>query len=202
LDGVKTDKVLSVREENLVSPTSEITLIGTKPIKGKDRVVNTEEIAPTIEYREDPDLLKGQTRTVSGQVGQRKTTVVYETDHGVRTDIILSQTSEVITAATPSIVYQGTKVISGFLPEDGKLSPVAENPSAEISTEDIDFTTEFRDSIDLPKGQTKILIPGEKGQRTVITEISREDDGEVRRELSNRITKEPVNQVILVGTKA
>ena len=84
LDGVKTDKILSVREENVVDSQPEITLVGTKPIKSRENVVSTEEIAPVLVYREDPSLLKDQSQTVQGRAGQRKIITIYETDHGIR----------------------------------------------------------------------------------------------------------------------
>ena len=202
LDGVKTEKVLSVREENVVDSQPEITLVGTKPIKSRENVVSTEEIAPVLVYREDPSLLKGQSQTVQGRAGQRKIVTIYETDHGIRTGMILSQTSEIVQEATPTIIYQGVKVIGRTTPEDGPLSPMVEKPSVEIRIEETDFTTEYRNSASLPKGQTKVLIAGEKGQRTIITEISSDNGVETRRELSNTITKEPINQVVLMGIKA
>ena len=134
--------------------------------------------------------------------GQRKIITIYETDHGIRTGMILSQTSEIVQEATPTIIYQGAKVIGRTLPEDGPLSPIVEKPSVEIRIEETDFTTEYRDSANLPKGQTKVLIAGEKGQRTILTEISSDNGVETRRELSNTITKEPIHQVVLIGTKA
>ncbi|WP_049551503.1 G5 domain-containing protein, partial [Streptococcus pseudopneumoniae] len=202
LDGVKTDKVLSVREENIVASQPEIILVGTKPIKSRESVVSTEEIAPVLVYREDPSLLKGQSQTVQGRAGQRKIITIYETDHGIRTGMILSQTSEIVQEATPTIIYQGAKVIGRTLPEDGPLSPIVETPSVETRIEETDFTTEYRNSASLPKGQTKVLIVGEKGQRTIITEISSDNGVETRRVLSNNITKEPINQVVLIGIKA
>ena len=202
LDGVKTDKILSVREENIVASQPEIILVGTKPIKSRESVVSIEEIAPVLVYREDTSLLKGQSQTVQGRAGQRKIVTIYETDHGIRTGMILSQTSEIVQEATPTIIYQGAKVIGRTLPEDGPLSPIVEKPSVEIRIEETDFTTEYRDSANLPKGQTKVLIAGEKGQRTILTEISSDNGVETRRELSNTITKEPIHQVVLIGTKA
>ena len=202
LDGVKTDKILSVREENIVASQPEIILVGTKPIKSRESVVSIEEIAPVLVYREDTSLLKGQSQTVQGRAGQRKIVTIYETDHGIRTGIILSQTSEIVQEAIPTIIYQGAKVIGRTLPEDGPLSPIVEKPSVEIRIEETDFTTEYRDSANLPKGQTKVLIAGEKGQRTILTEISSDNGVETRRELSNTITKEPIHQVVLIGTKA
>ena len=202
LDGVKTEKVLSVREENIVASQPEIILVGTKPIKSRESVVSIEEIAPVLVYREDTSLLKGQSQTVQGRAGQRKIVTIYETNHGIRTGMILSQTSEIVQEATPTIIYQGVKVIGRTIPEDGPLSPIVEKPSVETRIEETDFTTEYRDSASLPKGQTKVLIAGEKGQRTIITEISSDNGVETRRVLSNTITKEPIHQVVLIGTKA
>ena len=53
----------------------------------------------------------------------------------------------------------------------------------------------------LPKGQTKVLTAGQNGERTLLTEVSVVDGQEVRRVVESKVTKEPVSQILAVGTK-
>ena len=53
----------------------------------------------------------------------------------------------------------------------------------------------------LAKGQTKVLTAGQNGERTLLTEVSVVDGQEVRRVVERKVTKEPVSQILAVGTK-
>lgn len=70
-------------------------------------------------------------------------------------------------------------------------------------TETVDYTVKKVESDDLYKGETKVQTKGVEGERT-ITYRNKLIDGEVveTTEISNEITKEPVQQVELVGTKS
>ena len=69
-------------------------------------------------------------------------------------------------------------------------------------TEILPFETEKKDSSRLEKGEEKVETPGENGEKTNQIRIRLVDGEEESREtISEEITKEPVNEVILVGTK-
>lgn len=72
----------------------------------------------------------------------------------------------------------------------------------ESKTEAVDYTVKQVETEDLYKGETKVQTQGEEGERT-ITYRNKLIDGEVveTTEVSNEITKEPVQQVELIGTK-
>ena len=71
----------------------------------------------------------------------------------------------------------------------------------ETKTENIPFTTVEQPDGGLAKGQQKIIVEGANGERTITYEIHTLDGKETsRNEVSNAITKPPVNKVISVGT--
>lgn len=86
-------------------------------------------------------------------------------------------------------------------PEVAPAFPQVEKPSLEVSTEPVPFETVHQADPTLAKGQTKVLTAGQNGERTILTEVSVVDGQEVRRVVESKITKEPVSQILAVGTK-
>lgn len=68
--------------------------------------------------------------------------------------------------------------------------------------EEIGFKSIKKDDPTMDKGKTKVETAGEKGVKVLVYRIQREDGVEVSRTLiETEITKEPVDEVVLVGTK-
>ena len=86
-------------------------------------------------------------------------------------------------------------------PEVAPAFPQVEKPSLEVSTEPIPFEIVNQADPTLAKGQTRVLTAGQNGERTILTEVSVVDGQEVRRVVESKLTKEPVSQIIAVGTK-
>ena len=86
-------------------------------------------------------------------------------------------------------------------PEVAPAFPQVEKPSLEVSTEPVLFEIVNQADPTLAKGQTKVLTAGQNGERTILTEVSVVDGQEVRRVVESKVTKEPVSQVLAVGTK-
>ena len=86
-------------------------------------------------------------------------------------------------------------------PEVAPAFPQVEKPSLEVSTEPVPFETVTQADPTLAKGQTKVLTAGQNGERTILTEVSVVDGQEVRRVVESKVTKEPVSQILAVGTK-
>ena len=72
----------------------------------------------------------------------------------------------------------------------------------ETETETIDYTVKEVESDSLYVGETKVQTKGVEGERTIIYR-NKLVDGKVveTEEISNEVTKEPVDKVVLVGTK-
>ena len=86
-------------------------------------------------------------------------------------------------------------------PEVAPAFPQVEKPSLEVSTEPVPFEIVNQADPTLAKGQTKVLTAGQNGERTILTEVSVVDGQEVRRVVERKVTKEPVSQILAVGTK-
>ena len=86
-------------------------------------------------------------------------------------------------------------------PEVAPAFPKVEKPSLEVSTEPVPFEIVNQADPTLAKGQTKVLTAGQNGERTILTEVSVVDGQEVRRVVESKVTKEPVSQILAVGTK-
>lgn len=69
-------------------------------------------------------------------------------------------------------------------------------------TEEIPYKTISEETDELYKGESKVAAKGEAGERTILTK-ERLVDGEVVQSevVSNEVTKEPVDEVVRVGTK-
>ena len=68
--------------------------------------------------------------------------------------------------------------------------------------EEVSFDTETVKDADRPTSYKEVKTPGQKGSRSVTYEITVQDGQEVARtEIASIVTKEPVKQVVVVGSK-
>lgn len=86
-------------------------------------------------------------------------------------------------------------------PEEGVLNATVEKPELLVTTEEIAFQTIEQEDATLAKGQTKVVQEGVVGERTIYTEVTIVNGEKSSKVIENIITKEPVNKVIVVGTK-
>ena len=93
------------------------------------------------------------------------------------------------------------KTLSQVTPEEGPAFPIVDQPNVEVSTETIPFETVEQADPTLEKGQTRVLRAGQNGEQTVLTEVSTVNGHEVRKVVESKVTKEPVSQILAVGTK-
>jgi len=93
------------------------------------------------------------------------------------------------------------KTLSQVTPEEGPEFPIVDKPNVEVSTEIIPFETVEQADPTLAKGQTAVLRAGQNGEQTVLTEVSTVNGQEVRKVVESKLTKEPVSQILAVGTK-
>lgn len=107
--GKRTDDVVNTVTETLEEAQPKIIRQGTKPVNGREEVVTEETIEPEIIEREDNTLPEGETVTEEGTPGTRRITKVYKTVRGNRTDEVIEESSDVIQAATPTVVRKGVK---------------------------------------------------------------------------------------------
>ena len=92
------------------------------------------------------------------------------------------------------------KTLSQVTPEEGPAFPIVDKPNVEVSTEIIPFETVEQADPTLAKGQTAVLRAGQNGEQTVFTEVSTVNGQEIRKVVESKVTKEPVSQILAVGT--
>lgn len=69
-------------------------------------------------------------------------------------------------------------------------------------TQAIAFTTKTQDELDRPKGQKVVLQKGQAGAKQLTYRVTRENGREIDRQLVNtEVTKEPIQEIVAVGTK-
>ena len=179
------------------------------PVENKPELKSTTEVVPfeTI-TQNDATLPKGQTKVV--QEGVNGEQIVFsevttvdgkESSKVVKTSITKQPINKVIAVGTKEEVAPTPKVEYKTTPEEGVLSAAVEKPELVVSTEGIDFETITQNDATLPKGQTKVVKEGVNGERTIYTEVSTVNGEKSSKIVENSITKQPVNEIIAVGTK-
>ena len=93
------------------------------------------------------------------------------------------------------------KVEHKTTPEEGVLNAIVEKPELVVSTEVIPFEIITQNDATLPKGQKKVVQKGVNGERTILTEVSNVNGKQSSKVIENKITKQPTNEIIAVGTK-
>ena len=69
-------------------------------------------------------------------------------------------------------------------------------------TEEIPFTSREEKNADLPEGTRNVKTPGQKGEKTIVYTVTYVEGKETKREKkSETVTKQPVEEVVEVGTK-
>ena len=109
--------------------------------------------------------------------------------------------SPVVTSSETRKGIQQVNPQARVTPEVAPAFPIVEKPRLEVSTEPVPFEIVNQADPTLAKGQTKVLTAGQNGERTILTEVSIVDGQEVRRVVESKVTKEPVSQILAVGTK-
>ena len=87
------------------------------------------------------------------------------------------------------------------VPDEGMKTVIEDKPELEVRVGEIEFETQLQSDPTLAKGEKRISIEGAKGQERILTEVRIIDGIVTRNEVGREVLREPVTQVILVGTK-
>ena len=124
-----------------------------------------------------------------GSKGVQVTKTTYETVEGVKTDKVLSTTTEVKTPAVPKVVKKGTKPVEGTV--------------VETREEVIPFATKTEDDDTLKRGTTKVTQEGVNGKKQIIQTyktIRGEKTNDSPR-VEEKVLQAPQDKIIKNGTK-
>ena len=109
------------------------------------------------------------------------------------------QVDQEVAALTKALV--GLKPITqvGSLAENDVKALVEDKPSLEIVEKELDFDLVERTNPDLAKGERRVIQAGVKGQGLEYVEVSALDQS--RKVIATEVAKEPVAEIVEVGTK-
>lgn len=169
--------------------------VETKP----ELITRAEKIPFEVIRKENPNLPAGQEKIITpGVEGERTHYISVLTENGKQTETVLD--SQVTKEPVTQVVEIGAPITHKG--DEHGLAPAAEaKPRLDIQEEEIPFTTVTRENLQLPLGQTKVVIAGVNGRRTIFYSVSTTADGKKERTLVNSaVSQEAVAQVVEVGT--
>lgn len=121
-----------------------------------------------------------------------------------------SSTKDLVQSPQPSYAVEpilnptsekSMNIESKKVPDEGMKTVIEDKPELEVRIGEIEFETQFQSDPTLAKGEKRISIEGAKGQERILTEVRVVDGIVTRNEVGREVLREPVAQVILVGTK-
>jgi len=121
-----------------------------------------------------------------------------------------SSTKDLVQSPQPSYAVEpvlnptpekSMSIESKKVPDEGMKTVIEDKPELEVRIGEIEFETQFQSDPTLAKGEKRISIEGAKGQARILTEVRVVDGIVTRNEVGREVLREPVTQVILVGTK-
>lgn len=105
-------------------------------------------------------------------------------------EIVLGEDDRVTPAATEAVT-EGMQIVVNRVTFD-----------TIVETEIIEYETTYEDDSSMAKGQEQVSTNGENGEKEVTYKVTYVDGVEESREaMEEKVTKEPVNKVVKVGTK-
>ena len=172
-----------IKEEIVEEPEAKIILVGTKKIDFSELIELVQEepqISTSIEYKRSPEDVQKE----------------YDTAIQNGKDILNNKGN-----TSQEEVDKAVDDIKKAKGEIKKSQPKVTEEEITIK-EEIDFDIVKRDDPELDKGKTEVAQKGEKGTKKLIYKVTYEDGEEILRELvSEEVTKEAKDEIILVGTK-
>ena len=176
-----------VVSEDVIEAEYDVTIVGTKPIKGQTTVTDTVAIPFETEVREVDSYGTEERVIQEGVNGSKVVTTTIHTEKGV--EVSREVTGEEITKAPVN------KIV-----EVGKANLATKEVK---ETEAITFKKVTRNNPDMLEGETKVVQQGKDGVRTYTYKVELKDGVEVSRQLvGEEITTSAVDEITEVGTKS
>ena len=121
-----------------------------------------------------------------------------------------SSTEDLVQSPQPSYAVEpvlnpspekSMSIESKKVPDEGMKTVIEDKPELEVRVGEIEFETQLQSDPTLAKGERRSSWEGGKGQEWLLTEVRVIDGIVTRNEVGREVLREPVTQVILVGTK-
>lgn len=207
---------LAVWDENSFTVTVRRSMTVTVAADGKEKTVNLHEGDTVSDALQTANVLLGQndlcTKGVDTvlQDGDRISVVrrytVAITADGKTSQYLVNEGTVQNALGQAGVQIGAEDLVSQFL--EDTVTPDMEIQVQRVSyrdvttTESVDYDTVTKSDSSMYVGETKVETEGQEGERTIVTREKLVDGKVVEtEEISNEITKEPVDKVVLEGTK-
>ena len=170
--------------ENIIKqPVDEIVHIG---IGGQTTESKKEPIPFATEIIEDESMMEGEEKvTVEGMTGEKEILTTYKTKKGQKVGNPISTSEHVTKHMRTKIIHRGVK------------GSVTEKENVELP-----YTTKIVEDDTLPLGEQKVVQAGSKGNKEITRTWTTQRKLKVGDPTSTeKVTKEPVEEIIHVGTR-
>ena len=170
--------------ENIIKqPVDEIVHIG---IGGQTTESKKEPIPFATEIIEDESMMEGEEKvTVEGMTGEKEILTTYKTKKGQKVGNPISTSEHVTKHMRTKIIHRGVK------------GSVTEKENVELP-----YTTKIVEDDTLPLGEQKVVQAGVKGNKEITRTWTTQRKLKVGDPTSTeKVTKEPVEEIIHVGTR-
>ena len=180
---VGTDGKTTTTENIIKQPVDEIVHIG---IGGQTTESKKEPIPFATEIIEDESMMEGEEKvTVEGMTGEKEILTTYKTKKGQKVGNPISTTEHVTKHMRTKIIHRGVK------------GSVTEKENVELP-----YTTKLVEDDSLPLGEQKVVQAGSKGNKEITRTWTTQRKLKVGDPTtSEKVTKEPVEEIIHVGTR-
>ena len=178
-----TDGKSSTTENIIKQPIDEIVHIG---IGGTVTESKKEPIPFATEIIEDESMMEGEEKvTVEGMIGEKEILTTYKTKKGQKVGNPISTTEHVTKHMRTKIIHRGVK------------GSVTEKENVELP-----YTTKLVEDDTLPLGEQKVVQAGSKGNKEITRTWTTQRKLKVGDPTtSEKVTKEPVEEIIHIGTR-
>ena len=178
-----TDGKTTTTENIIKQPVDEIVHIG---IGGQTTESKKEPIPFATEIIEDESMMEGEEKvTVEGMTGEKEILTTYKTKKGQKVGNPISTSEHVTKHMRTKIIHRGVK------------GSVTEKENVELP-----YTTKLVEDDTLPLGEQKVVQAGSKGNKEITrTWVTQRKLKVGDPTTSEKVTKEPVEEIIHVGTR-
>ena len=178
-----TDGKTTTTENIIKQPVDEIVHIG---IGGQTTESKKEPIPFATEIIEDESMMEGEEKvTVEGMIGEKEILTTYKTKKGQKVGNPISTSEHVTKHMRTKIIHRGVK------------GSVTEKENVELP-----YTTKIVEDDSLPLGEQKVVQAGVKGNKEITrTWVTQRKLKVGDPTTSEKATKEPVEEIIHIGTR-
>ena len=164
-------------------PVDEIVHVG---IGGTVTESKKEPIPFATEIIEDESMMEGEEKvTVEGMIGEKEILTTYKTKKGQKVGNPISTTEHITKHMRTKIIHRGVK------------GSVTEKENVELP-----YTTKLVEDDSLPLGEQKVVQAGVKGNKEITrTWVTQRKLKVGDPTTSEKVTKEPIEEIIHIGTR-